>query len=243
MSGGLSAILTYHSLDDSDSVISISPGIFCKQMESLALARLPVVPLDEAFRRPGTVAITFDDGFRNVLDHAVPVLQRNGWPATVFVVTEFCGRDNGWPTQPPAIPRLQLMSWDELAGLPSTIAVGAHTATHPDLSRISPAQCQAELSSSREAIERRLGRPAPWFAYPYGAPTAAVKKLASAEFELAVGTTLDYARISSAPFDLPRIDTYYLKSSASLDWLFSYSGQAYIAGRRAIRRLRRFASR
>ena len=72
MNGGRSAILTYHSLDDSGSVISTPPSRFQRQMEFLAASGIPVAPLDQVLACPGSVAITFDDGFRNLLDHAVP---------------------------------------------------------------------------------------------------------------------------------------------------------------------------
>src|SRR6202043_11676 len=99
MTSGESAILTYHSLDDSGSVISVPPALFRRQMDFLAASGIPVVPLNEVMKRPGSVAITFDDGFRNFADHAVPVLERHRLPATVFVVSRYCGLTNDWPSQ------------------------------------------------------------------------------------------------------------------------------------------------
>ena len=84
---GRSTILMYHSLDNSGSVISARPEVFRRQMEFLAASRIPVVPLAEALQRAGSVAITFDDGFRNVLDHAVPALARVWFPGH-----DFCGQ-------------------------------------------------------------------------------------------------------------------------------------------------------
>src|SRR5271157_5964061 len=128
-----SAILTYHSLDDSGSVISIQPALFRRHMEFLAESGVPVVPLDQVLGRPGSVAITFDDGFRNFADWALPVLDRHQLPATIFIVSQYCGQMNDWPSQSGAgVPRLPLLSWGELAALPALVSVGAHTATHPD---------------------------------------------------------------------------------------------------------------
>src|SRR5690348_2083040 len=103
-----SAVLTYHSLDNSRSVISLPPAVFRDQMEALAGSGTPVVPLSEIHNRPGAVSITFDDGFANIADHALPILQRFSFPATVFVVGGHCGGYNDWPSQPPGIPRLPL---------------------------------------------------------------------------------------------------------------------------------------
>ena len=77
------AILTYHSLDESGSVISTHPKNFERQMEALASGPARVVPLTEVLEHPAAVAITFDDGFANFADHAVPVLERLSLAATV----------------------------------------------------------------------------------------------------------------------------------------------------------------
>ena len=173
MTGGRSAILTYHSLDDSSSVISIAPSLFQQQMEFLAASGIPVVPLDQASQHPGCVAITFDDGYRNLLDCAIPVLELHRLPATIFVVSEYCGRRNNWPGQPRGrVPDLPLLSWDELSALPPLIALGAHTMTHPNLIRQSPEECKRELRECQDKIQQRTGKPVRWLAYPYGASSS-----------------------------------------------------------------------
>ena len=119
-------------------------------MEFLASSSVPVVTLDEALRHPNAVAITFDDGFRNLLDHAVPVLDRLRLPATFFVISGYCGGTNNWPSQPSGVPGLPLMDWGELASLPPWISIGAHTVTHPHLTALSDAECERELSACRD---------------------------------------------------------------------------------------------
>ena len=241
MSGGRSVILTYHSLDDSESVISIPPSLFRQQMEFLAASGMPVVPLDQALHRPGSVAITFDDGFCNLLDHAVPVLERLRLPATIFVVSEFCGRNNSWPSQLHGVPDLPLLSWDNLSALPPLISLGAHTMTHPDLRRLSAEECERELCECQGQIEQHLGRPVRCLAYPYGASSPQVRSLADRHFELAVGTSLRFLSTRSSRLDLPRIDTYYLRGWFSLERLFTESGSLYIGFRSLLRDVRRFS--
>lgn len=234
-----SAILTYHSLDDSGSVISIPPALFRLHMECLARARVPVVPLDRAQPAPGSIALTFDDGFRNFAEHALPVLQQYNFPATLFIVSEYCGKKNDWPEPPGArVPSLPLLSWEELQALPQSISIGAHTATHRNLGRAPEQECSRELLQGREQAEQRLGRPVRWLAYPYGASTPAVRRRAAEHFDLAVGTTLRFLSAESDRMDLPRIDAYYLRGRLRPDRLFSTSGSAYIALRRALRALR-----
>ncbi len=240
MNRGGSAILAYHSLDDSGSVISTPPSLFRRQMEFLASSGIPVVALDHVMERPGSVSITFDDGVRNLLEHAIPVLERHRLTATIFIVSGFCGRLNRYPSQAQGlVPELPLLSWEEIAALPRLISVGAHTITHPNLTRLPPEECGRELRECQGEIEQRLGRAVRWLAYPYGASSAQVRRLASRHFDLAVGTSLRFVSASSSRLDLPRIDTYYLRGRFPLERLFTGAGKAYIAFRNLLREFRR----
>jgi len=223
-------------------------------MDFLAAAAIPVVPLDQVLTTPGSVAITFDDGFANLIDHAIPVLAEHNFPATIFLVSSYCGGQNNWPGQSyDKASVLPLMSWDQAAALPPAITLGAHTVNHPDLTHLAPDDCERELRECQGQIKQRLGRPARWLAYPYGASNTQVQQIASRYFELAVGTTLSFlpahpnqpARPN--PMDLPRLDTYYLRDSfspASLPFarLFTPVGTAYIGLRNFLRQLRQLAS-
>jgi peptidoglycan/xylan/chitin deacetylase (PgdA/CDA1 family) len=243
MTGGQSAILAYHSLDDSGSVISTPPALFKRQMEFLAQSGIPVKPLDEAMRQPGSLAITFDDGFGNLLDHAVPLLERLKLPATIFIVGAYCGGRNNWPSQPShGIPDLPLLSWKNLEGLPGMVSLGAHTMTHPDLSRLPPEKYKWELSECQTQIEQRLGRAARWLAYPYGASSPEVRSAAREHFDLAVGTSMDFLRDRDDPLDLPRIDTYYLRDWFPLERLCTLQGNLYVHLRGLLRKARKVIS-
>jgi len=233
-----SAILTYHSLDDSGSVISISPDRFRRQMEFLASSSISVVPLEEVLERPGSVAITFDDGFCNFLDHAAPVLDSLHLPATVFLVSGYCGGRNNWPSQPAGAPDLPLMGWRELASLPPSIALGAHSVTHPHLARLTDAQCELELSACKNDIEQHLGKHIRCLAYPYGSRSARVLAAAGRHFDFAVSTLLRFLSPQSSPLDLPRIDAYYLRGRFSLEHLFQPMGVLYVGVRSVLRNAR-----
>jgi peptidoglycan/xylan/chitin deacetylase (PgdA/CDA1 family) len=239
-----SAILTYHSLDDSGSVISTPPSVFRRQLEFLAVSGIPVVPLDQAVERPGCVALTFDDGFRSVAEHALPLLEQYHFAATIFIVSGYCGGRNDWPSQPSGIvPTLPLLSWDELGKMPSSIAIGAHTHTHPDLRRLPEDECDHELRTSKDCIEQNLGRAVSWLAYPYGASSSKVRSLAARHFDLAVGDSLGRLSPRHERLNLPRIDTYYLRDTLPLERLFTPAGNAYVAIRAILRGARRLASR
>ncbi len=192
-------------------------------MESLAQSGVPVVGLDQVLSVRGSVALTFDDGYRNFADVALPMLDKLKFPATVFVVSGF------------------LLPWQELAALPPSVALGAHTITHRDLCKLSREDGEHELFDCREEIEQRTGRPVRWLAYPYGASSPELRFLAGRHFELAVGTTLTYVSRRSDPFDLPRIDAYYLRRERSLGQIFSGSRAAYLCVRRVLRAARKRA--
>ncbi|MBL0161023.1 MAG: polysaccharide deacetylase family protein [Bryobacterales bacterium] len=236
---GTPVILTYHSIDDSGSVISVSPAQFRRHMEILAAKRIRVVPLTEVRDTPGAVALTFDDGYENFLTHAAPVLAEYGLPATVFPVSGYCGRDNGWPTQPAFVPRLPLMGWRALERVVAQgIGIGAHSATHPFLTRVPDEQVREELSGCRASLEARLGVTADTLVYPYGDSDARVRRLAAEVFRLACGTRLGFLSPGDHCFDLPRIDAYYVRDSRWFGRLFSRSGRSYVAMRRWVRGLR-----
>lgn len=234
-----SAILTYHSLDPSGSVISIRPEIFRSHVQSLADAGIPVVPLGSVQNSPGAVALTFDDGFRNLAEHAFPLLDRLRMPATVFVVSRYAGSQNEWPSQPVGgVPRLPLLDWRELGNMPSGVTAGAHTATHPHLTSLPTVSSAAEIRESAEEIMARTGRWPKALAYPYGSVSRAVVSIAAKYFDVAVGTELGFVARASDPFALPRLDMFYFRNARSLAGLFSARSRAYVGLRSAARTAR-----
>jgi peptidoglycan/xylan/chitin deacetylase (PgdA/CDA1 family) len=232
-------ILSYHSLDQSGSVISLAPAEFRFQMDCLARSGRPVVPLFDLSKSPGSVAITFDDAFRSFYQVAFPILQEYRFPATVFVVTGHSGGFNDWTSQPAGIPRMELMSWRETDEVYRYgVSIGAHTVTHPRLSQLGASEVQRELVESRDEIQNRLGAVVDTFAYPYGDHNAAVRKIAGEHFRISCGTTLDFDSPSSPLSDLPRLDVYYLRSRFVFRNLVKGNGGSYIFARRSLRTLR-----
>jgi peptidoglycan/xylan/chitin deacetylase (PgdA/CDA1 family) len=231
------AILTYHSLDDSGSVISVRPAVFARQMEALAASGAQVVRLAELRSAPGpAVALTFDDGFENFATAAAPVLAWHGFPATVFLVTDYCGRRNDWPGQWTEVPRLPLMDWSRVRELSAAgVEFGAHTMTHPDLSRVEAQRAREEIVSSKRRIEEATGRPVVSFAWPYGGVTAELRRLVAEEFAAGCSTRLGYVRVESVPEALERLDVYYLSHPYLFRHLFGAAARAYLGLRGMLR--------
>jgi len=238
-----SLILTYHSLDLSGSPVSLTPETFEQHMRWLAENRIPVVPLTEIVNSPGAVALTFDDGFRSFRRSALPVLQELDLPATVFVVTGYCGRTNRWPSQPESIPTLDLLAWSEIEELVRQgVEFGAHTVTHPDLTALEPQSAAREIRQSRVDLEDHTGRPARAFAWPYGLSTPSLRAMAKEEFPVVCGTDLRFLEGTYDDADLPRIDAFYWAHPFWFQRQGSPIGRTYTGVRRLIRKGRSFSS-
>jgi peptidoglycan/xylan/chitin deacetylase (PgdA/CDA1 family) len=178
------SVIAYHAVGDcADDPygLFVSKSDFEKQMAFLARRR-EVVPLDvvvagEGFRGP-TVAITFDDGYRNNLTVAAPILRRFGLPASVFVATGWLGRKIEWMDVPVG-DDYEIMTSDELREIHELVlSVESHGHSHIDMSAASPVATADDLSRSREVFEEVLGRPPRFLAYPWGRHSPAAQRAA-----------------------------------------------------------------
>lgn len=241
-------ILTYHSLDESGSVISLPPAVFRHQIEALKEWGYVGVSLKQLLdgwcgghlpARP--VVLTFDDAFANFADHAAPLLRQVGFRATLFAVAGYCGERNDWPTQPATIPRMPLLSLADLRDLiDSGFEIGAHTMTHPVLTALSPERAEWEIAAARATLEDGLGHEVATFAYPYGRASRANRASAADHYRAACGVRLGVAHRGRDRYCLPRIDMYYYRDPR-LFRLFPFRvGSAYLAVRTFGRACRAF---
>jgi peptidoglycan/xylan/chitin deacetylase (PgdA/CDA1 family) len=169
-------ILTFHAVDDRPSVVSFPPTLFERGMarlhengyRTLGLPQLidhmqQGVPFPEC-----SFAITFDDGYQSVYEQAFPILQHYGFSATVFLTVG----ENGNRAESERLPSMcerSMLSWHEIKEMQrGGITFGAHTLTHPDLTRLSLAELNSQVYDSKAVIEDTLGSDVTCFAYPYG---------------------------------------------------------------------------
>ncbi|MGQ0642264.1 MAG: polysaccharide deacetylase family protein [Gemmatimonadaceae bacterium] len=243
------AILTYHSIDDSHSPISVAARAFRSQMEFLAAGRPRVLALADVASDAAPdecVALTFDDAFANFSKIAAPLLADLGLPATVFVVTDHVGGKNDWSgpgMSHGTVPPLPLMSWDEIERIARLgIEIGGHTRRHPRLSSLSGAELQDEIAGCAEKLRATLGARPASFAYPYGDVDDEVVAVVGRSYERACTTELRALEDGDPALRLPRLDAYYFRAAGLLEQWGSAAFQRRIWFRAQARRVRRFVA-
>lgn len=174
-------VLCYHAVSPHwPAALSVTPEALDHQLRRLKARGYRGATFSDAIADPQprqrTVAVTFDDSYRSVLERAKPILDRYGFPGTVYVPTDWAGdpRPMTWAGIDQWMgtehePELHALSWDELRGLADAgWEVGSHTCSHPHLTRIGDTELERELTESKAVVERELGRPCRSLAYPYG---------------------------------------------------------------------------
>ena len=121
------------------------------------------------------VVLTFDDGFADFHEAALPILQRYGFTATLYVTTGWI-RDTDVPAGTAPGP---MLSWSQLSEVAAAgIEIGAHSHRHPQLDQLSARALRSELAMSKEILEDGLRATVSGLAYPFGYSSARVRKLA-----------------------------------------------------------------
>ncbi|MEO7685236.1 MAG: polysaccharide deacetylase family protein [Gemmatimonadaceae bacterium] len=153
----------------------VSPRAFCAQMDVIEARGLKVATLNEVLSVTvgvddgcDRIVITFDDCPRELLDFAVPELERRGWKATFFAVAGKVGEYNDWDVTGGA-PRVPLMGWEDLRQLSQLgHEIGAHGFSHASLRRCPYGTAMQELRTSRNTLEQQIGVSVASMAYPFG---------------------------------------------------------------------------
>jgi peptidoglycan/xylan/chitin deacetylase (PgdA/CDA1 family) len=153
-----------------------------------------------------SVLLTFDDGYADFPTHALPLLVKYGFRATMFVVTDLVGASNVWDEQ--LDERIALMDWPTLLELDEQgVELGSHTASHRPLVSLSTADVARELCRSRSALHERLGSGVRSICYPYGLHDAAVLSLAGGcGYHFGVTTNEWHASFGDDLLELPRVE-------------------------------------
>jgi len=197
-------VLMYHRFNEGDyPSTNIRLDQFDQHLEELASGKYNVMALPDivAAMKAGkplpdrAVAITIDDAYATIYEHAFPRLRKAGFPFTVFVATEPIDRG-----------LKGMMTWDQLRELQAAGAtIGHHTVSHDHMPDIAPEKAVKEIDDATARFEKELGRRPALFAYPYGEASPALEELARAKgFEAAFGQHSGVMHASLGYFYLPR---------------------------------------
>ncbi len=185
-------ILCYHRFGSDKSKMVVAPDDFARQMEYLAQHDYRVIRISELIEflqgkralPKRAVAVTMDDGYKSAYQHAFPVLRRFGFPATIFVYSDYVGAREG-------------LSWKEMQEMTASglVDIQPHSKTHSNLGVAQPGEdenayqqrIEAEIQAPLHDISRNLNIPVHTFAYPYGDTNKGViDQLKQRDYRLAV---------------------------------------------------------
>lgn len=217
MTEARATVLAYHAVGpcpvaDDPCNLWVDADAFARQMADLARRRR-VVPLEDVVEDrvgPGrpAVAITFDDAYRCVLEHALPVLEHHGFPATVFLPTAFVGDRNRW--DPPQPCDLSIVTADEVRDLVRRgIAVESHGHRHLDLRDTDEHTTREDLTTSRDVLTELLGHPPRHLAWPYRDGSDRARTVAA---ELGFRTAFSIDLPHTGPYGFGRVQVTPLDS-------------------------------
>ena len=159
-------ILNYHNIDDApgEKALWVSSSHFDYQMAYLKKNGYHVISLSaliDGIERhialpKKSVVITFDDGYENNYTQAYPILKKYGYPAIIFLVSDWIDRDG------------YLTTWQIKEMSRHGISFGSHTQTHPFLPNITEDKKRIEIAGSKVILEKKLGLKMDFLAYPFG---------------------------------------------------------------------------
>ncbi|MUN40935.1 polysaccharide deacetylase family protein [Actinomadura sp. NEAU-AAG5] len=171
---GWPVVLYFHHVDpDIRHYTSVTPAAFDAALARLgerfaALAPEAVDGVLGGGGHPGpSCLVTFDDGYADVFEHALPIMERRGWRAVHFVSVDLVGTVEEHPVRGP----LRHMTWDDLAELQRRgHVVASHASTHRPFSGLGAQEVRREVDRARSVLAERLPGARDWLAYPFGEP-------------------------------------------------------------------------
>lgn len=171
------AILAYHLIDSrfDFGFTRITPRQFQGQMELLSQNGYRGVPIREYLRAEcggedvtKFIGLTFDDGYASFMQHAAPSLQEHGFRGSIYIVTNFAGKENRWDVNL-FWRRFRHLSWTEIRDLSAQgWEIGSHSCSHAYLPHLNDEQLWREVWESKVELEQRIGAPVESFCLPFG---------------------------------------------------------------------------
>lgn len=165
-------VLLYHSISNDNSPMSLNINFFENQMRYLKNNGFETVDFNEIdpnLKSKKQIIITFDDGYKDILNNALPILKKYNFKATSFFVTNLIGQNNSWDVKKKSYKKKEIMNpSDILQWISSGMHIGSHSHNHVDLTKISEEKLLYELEFSKKFLEDKFNNKNNIFCYPYG---------------------------------------------------------------------------
>ena len=212
--------LTFHSLDKKSSDTSFTPELFDLLLQNTVKSGYTKIYLDKLITcldskkefPDKSLLITFDDGCHSIFEHAFPVLQRLNMTGIIFLTVNYT-KSNALSGRLPSIEGRTMLTWSQIKEMHKYgVEFGAHTLTHPDLTKLPYRKIEEEVLTSKSIIEESLGTKVVCFAYPFGKTNDATREIVRGNFSCAFTDHLGLITTNSPRHALNRIDAYYLRS-------------------------------
>ncbi len=210
-------ILMYHSIESMPKSTSmrslhVPPKRFRLQMWILKVLGYKALSLKElkpyliGEKSGKVVGLTFDDGYKNNLTNALPILKKYNFSATCFIVTDHIGSSNLWDRKK-GIIQMPLMNIDDInIWLDSGMDIGSHTQTHPDLTSLSQKELMLEVSECKAYLEKQFKTKIEFFCYPFGIYNESICEIVKESGYFSALTMIrGRVNLKSDKFRLPRI--------------------------------------
>lgn len=224
-------VLMYHRVGQAGNAwearYCISPDNFAAHMRALARKGYRAVDIDALVDwleggpplPEGALLVTFDDGFRGVREHALPVLEALSWPFTVFLVSDLIGQQDHWTraSNPDGVTH-PLLDADEIRDMQARgVSFHSHTRSHASLPTLDDSQLADQLAGARAALAGLLGHDVPYLAYPFGHLDERVEAATrAAGYRAAFSTQPGFNRRDVNRFRIRRIEVFGTDTAAML---------------------------
>jgi peptidoglycan/xylan/chitin deacetylase (PgdA/CDA1 family) len=214
-------ILMYHQIDIPRREakmrgLYVHPRSFARQMwllkrlgyRAMSISRLAPYLRDAG--RGRVIGLTFDDGYLDNLQNALPVLMQQGFSATCYIISDNIGKHNRWNAdrvgvRRPLLDRRHIREW-----LSAGMDIGSHTLDHPHLTHCDRPEAWRQISDSKRVLEDLFGRSIEHFCYPFGDYTPEIRDMVGeAGYRTATTTRRGRVRRDDDPLALPRVAVYY----------------------------------